>query len=66
MSSETEISVFVNGVLHYFDTTVQQRADCGTPFLAISRVPEVSDYTGMITVSGKRDGVSLRSGRRDR
>jgi len=54
---ESEIGVFVNSVLHYFDTTVQQAAECGTPYLAIGRSPDVSDYTGMIRITGKRDGV---------
>jgi chemotaxis protein CheX len=44
-------------VLRYFDTAVQQTADCGTPYLALGRSPEISDYTGMIKISGKRDGV---------
>jgi len=55
--SETEVSVFVDGVLRYFDTTVQQTADCGTPYLALNDSPEISDYTGMIRISGRRDGV---------
>jgi chemotaxis protein CheX len=57
MTTEAEVSVWVNGVLHYFDTAVQQVAECGTPYLAIAQGPEVSDYTGMIRISGKRDGV---------
>jgi chemotaxis protein CheX len=59
MTTEAEVSVWVNGVLHYFDTAVQQMAECGTPYLAITQGPEVSDYTGMIRISGKRDGVVL-------
>ena len=57
MKTESEINVFVNGVLHYFNTTVQQTAECGTPHLAIGRNPDVSDYTGMIKISGKRTGM---------
>ena len=57
MISETLSSVFINSVLHYFDTTVQQRAECGTPYMAIGRAPEVAEYTGIIKVSGVRDGV---------
>ena len=57
MKTESEISVFVESVLHYFDTAVQQTAECGTPYLALTRSPEISDYTGMIKISGKRDGV---------
>jgi chemotaxis protein CheX len=56
---ETEVGVFVEGVLRYFDTSVQQAAQCGTPYLSIDNNPEVSDYTGVIRVSGKRDGVVL-------
>jgi chemotaxis protein CheX len=57
MNIESEISVFIESVLRYFDTAVQQTADCGTPYLALGRSPEISDYTGMIKISGKRDGV---------
>jgi chemotaxis protein CheX len=56
MSLESEVAVFVDGVLNYFDTTVQQSAQCGTPHLALSERPEISDYTGVIQVSGKRRG----------
>jgi chemotaxis protein CheX len=57
MNIESEISIFIESVLRYFDTAVQQTADCGTPYLALSRSPEISDYTGIIKISGKRDGV---------
>jgi chemotaxis protein CheX len=55
--TEAEVSVFVDSVLHYFITTVQQVAECGTPYLALARTPEISDYTGMIRISGQREGV---------
>jgi chemotaxis protein CheX len=57
LKTESEVSVFIDGVLNYFGTTVQQVAECGTPYLALSRTPEISDYTGMIRISGKRDGI---------
>src|SRR5580658_2913767 len=57
MSSEAEVTVFLDSVLNYFSTTVQQAAVCGTPFLAIDKVPELSDLTGTITISGKYSGV---------
>jgi chemotaxis protein CheX len=57
VSLEAEIGVFVEGVLHYFGTSVQQLAQCGTPHLALSDRPEIADYTGVITVSGKRNGL---------
>jgi chemotaxis protein CheX len=57
VSLEAEVGVFVSGVLHYFGATVQQAASCGTPHLALNGDPEVSDYTGVIRVSGKRTGL---------
>jgi chemotaxis protein CheX len=57
MSLEAEVGVFVSAVLHYFGTTVQQPASCGTPHLALNGNPELSDYTGAIRVSGKRTGL---------
>jgi chemotaxis protein CheX len=47
----------VTGVLHYFGSTVQQVAQCGTPHLALSERPEISDYTGVIQVTGRRAGL---------
>jgi chemotaxis protein CheX len=57
VKSESEVSIFIEGVLNYFGTTVQQAAECGTPYLALGRSPEISDYTGMIRISGKREGL---------
>ena len=57
MSLEAEVAVFVDGVLNYFSTTVQQAALCGTPHLALGERPEISDYTGIIQVSGRRTGM---------
>jgi chemotaxis protein CheX len=57
MSTEAEVSVFLESVLNYFSTAVQQAAVCGTPFLAIDRTPELSDFTGVIGISGKYTGL---------
>jgi len=57
MSLETDVGVFIDGVLNYFSTSVQQGAQCGTPHLALSDKPELADYTGVIQVSGKRTGL---------
>jgi chemotaxis protein CheX len=57
MSTETEVGVFLDSVLNYFGTTVQQPAVCGTPFLAIDKTPELSDFTGTIKISGKYAGL---------
>lgn len=57
MSLEAEVGVFVEGVLNYFGSAVQQAAQCGTPHLALNAKPEISDYTGIIQVSGRRAGL---------
>ena len=57
MTLESEVGVFVDSVLNYFGNTVQQSAQCGTPHLSLGEAPEISDYTGVITVSGKRSGL---------
>ncbi|HEY4972119.1 MAG TPA: chemotaxis protein CheX [Steroidobacteraceae bacterium] len=59
MSSEFELGVFVNSVMHYFETAVKQPAACGIPHLAVRRSPELADYTGIVSISGRRDGVVL-------
>jgi chemotaxis protein CheX len=57
VSTEAEVGVFVNSVMHYFETAVQQPAACGIPHLALRRRPELSDYTGVIRISGRSDGL---------
>jgi chemotaxis protein CheX len=59
MLNESEVSVFVDGVLNYFSSAVNHAAVCGTPFLALDEPPEISDYTGMIRIDGKRNGLVL-------
>ena len=61
MSSEFEVGVFVNSVMHYFETKVQQPAACGIPHLALRQRPQLADYTGMVRIAGQRDGVVLFS-----
>ena len=57
MSTEFEVGVFVNSVMHYFESAVQQPAACGIPHLAVRRSPELADYTGIVRISGQRDGM---------
>jgi chemotaxis protein CheX len=57
VSTETKVGVFVNSVMHYFESAVQQPAACGIPHLALRRSPELSDYSGIIRISGHSDGV---------
>lgn len=57
MVHESEISTFVQGVTHYFESTVQQSAQVGVPFLALNGALEGGDYTGAIEISGRRSGI---------
>jgi chemotaxis protein CheX len=56
MLQEQELQTFVDGTTHYFEVAAQQPATVGSPYLA-SGVPATYDYTGVINISGKREGV---------
>jgi chemotaxis protein CheX len=54
---EAEIRTFVRGVTHYFETSTQQAASVGSPYLVTDGKPGAYDYTGIIGISGAREGV---------
>ena len=56
MLQEQELKSFVDGATSYFEIAAQQRASIGSPYL-VSGVPTTYDYTGVITIAGKRKGV---------
>ncbi len=56
MLREEELKTFVEGTTRYFEVAAQQPATIGSPYL-LEGEPAVHDYTGIITVSGKRQGV---------
>jgi chemotaxis protein CheX len=56
MLQERELKTFVDGTTQYFEVAVQQPASIGSPYL-VSGVPATLDYTGVINISGKREGV---------
>ena len=57
MSSEHQLGVFVDSVMHYFENAVQQPAACGIPHLAVRASPQLADYTGVVRICGQRDGM---------
>ena len=57
MLDEQDIRAFVYGTTHYFDVAAQQAATVGSPFLVTHGTPELHDYTGVIAVSGRRNGI---------
>src|SRR5471032_3144178 len=56
MLHEQELKTFVDGTTNYFEVSAEQPASIGSPYL-VSGVPATYDYTGVINISGKRDGV---------
>jgi chemotaxis protein CheX len=54
---EAEIRTFVRGVTQYFETSTQQAAGVGSPYLVTDGKPGAYDYTGIIGISGAREGV---------
>jgi chemotaxis protein CheX len=57
MIDEREIRTFVHGTTRYFEVAAQQSASLGSPYLATQGFPELHEYTGVITVSGRRHGT---------
>lgn len=54
--TETELRIFVGIVKHYFERQTGVAAEIYTPFLAEPTALPVSDYTGVIGISGARQG----------
>ncbi len=57
MLTEAEIRTFVDGATNYFETTSQQAASVGSPYLVTDGMPGQYDYTGVIDISGVRRGI---------
>jgi chemotaxis protein CheX len=56
MLYEQELKTFVEGTTNFFEVTAQQPASIGSPYL-MEGSPAVHEYTGVINISGKREGV---------
>ena len=57
MLDEREISSFVSGTTRYFEVAAGQPASVGSPFLVTEGEPDLHEYTGVITVTGRRQGI---------
>ncbi len=57
MLQEQELKTFVEGTTHYFEVAAQQPATVGSPYLVTDGSPTVHEYTGVISISGRREGV---------
>lgn len=56
MLREEELKTFIEGTTRYFEVAAQQPATIGSPYL-LEGEPAMHDYTGMISITGKREGV---------
>ena len=52
-----ELGVFVESVIYYFEQVAAQQAEVGSPYLVDTRAQIGKDYTGIITISGRRRGI---------
>ncbi len=53
---ENDIQILIDGTIHYFRATVGQSTEGGAPYLVENREPVISDFTGIITISGSYSG----------
>ena len=57
MLKEAEIRTFIDGATRYFETSAQQSATVGSPYLVTDGNPGTYEYTGVIGISGSRKGI---------
>ncbi len=55
--TRVELETFVQGTTHYFVTAANQAATVGSPYLVNEGSPALLEYTGVITIAGKRKGI---------
>ena len=53
---ESDLQVFIDGTIHYFNQTSDRPAKVGSPYLVDERTAIVNEYTGIIGISGRRKG----------
>ena len=58
MLHEQELKTFVEGTTSFFEVAAQQPASIGSPYL-LEGTPAMHEYTGVINISGKREGVVI-------
>jgi chemotaxis protein CheX len=57
MFRESELRTFIDGTTRFFETLTNQPASVGSPYLVTDGKPGAYEYSGVIKVSGARDGV---------
>ncbi len=56
MIEEGKINVFIEGVEKFFNDINKMNVDVGMPYLVKNSNPKISDFTGMINLSGEYSG----------
>src|SRR6202035_1346372 len=64
MFKEAEIRTFIEGTTNYFETTAQQPATVGSPYLVTGGTRGADAYTAVIVISGSRKGIVYFSAQR--
>src|SRR5450755_2571265 len=57
MFKEAEIRTLIEGTTNYFETSAQQAASVGSPYLVTDGKPGAYEYTGVIGITGARKGI---------
>ena len=57
MFRESELRTFIDGTTRFFETLTNQPATVGSPYLVTDGKPGAYEYSGVIKVSGAREGV---------
>jgi chemotaxis protein CheX len=57
MFRESELRTFIDGTTRFFETLTNQPASVGSPYLVTDGKPGAYEYSGVIKVSGAREGV---------
>lgn len=65
MAAEKEIEVFIECISNYFHKRSDRNAKIGTPYLIENIEKVISDYTGIISISGNYQGYILFTAPKD-
>ena len=57
MMTKVELETFVEGTTHYFATAANQPASVGSPYIVQDGRPTIQEFTGLISIAGKRRGI---------
>src|SRR3954462_3616170 len=57
MMTKVELETFVEGTTTYFATAANQPASVGSPYIVQEGRPTVQEFTGLISIAGKRRGI---------